>query len=78
MQSKTDPNFKGSLFEKLGLSDKLCPTCNAHLAQSGICLNACHLTNGQRIRMAMDLETIAKKLLDKNSGKVDNKPHPRR
>jgi hypothetical protein len=28
--------------------------------------------------MAMDLETIAKKLLDKNSGKVDNKPHPRR
>lgn len=38
-----DPNHAGSIYEQLGLSDKLCPMCNSHLTQDGICLNACHL-----------------------------------
>ena len=39
---KKDPKFKGSIFEKLGHQNKLCPNCDAHLWEN-ICLNACHL-----------------------------------
>lgn len=35
-----DPNDGGAI---LGLSKYLCPNCDAHLAKSGLCLNACHL-----------------------------------
>ena len=35
-----DENDGGAI---LGLSKYLCPNCAAHLARSGICLNACHL-----------------------------------
>ena len=32
-----------------GLVELLCPVCSAHLAKSGICLNACHLgEDGQK------------------------------
>jgi hypothetical protein len=44
---KFDESFEGSLWEKMGYSNELCPICGAHL-RSGICLNACHLTNEQR------------------------------
>ena len=48
-EKKTDPNFTGSIFEQLGFDAELCPTCNAHL-KSGICLNACHLSdNSQKV-----------------------------
>lgn len=30
--------------------DEFCPTCGAHLAASGICLNACHLSKESRER----------------------------
>lgn len=41
---KIDENFEGSLFERMDTySGYLCPTCNAHLIKSMICLNACHL-----------------------------------
>jgi hypothetical protein len=43
---KVDPDFEGSIHQKLGLSDILCPTCGAHCRLDGdqlICLNACHL-----------------------------------
>ena len=42
-EKKTDPDFEGSIMQKLGYSDKLCPTCGANL-RGGICLNACHLS----------------------------------
>lgn len=42
-EKKVDESFAGSIYEELGLTDKLCPVCNAHLTKSGICLNACHL-----------------------------------
>jgi len=45
---KIDPNFEGSIFQKLGYDEKLCPTCGAHLYE-GICLNTCHL--GQQSQM---------------------------
>lgn len=44
---EVDPNFKGSHYEEFGLSDKLCPTCHAHLKEEDglglYCLNVCHL-----------------------------------
>lgn len=64
---KKDPNFKGSVFETLGFSENYCPSCNAHLMPSGICLNACHLTPDQRQRMAQGLKLVSA-ALDNNSG----------
>lgn len=43
---EVDPDFRGSIHQKLGLTDILCPTCGAHCKLSNgelICLNACHL-----------------------------------
>lgn len=37
-----NPDFEGSIWQKMGHDNALCPTCKAHL-RSGICLNACHL-----------------------------------
>ena len=50
-EKKVDPNFEGSIFQKLGFEDKLCPTCGANL-RNGICLNACHLSEAARKRFA--------------------------
>ena len=30
-EKETDPDFEGSLSEKLGFDRELCPTCKAHL-----------------------------------------------
>lgn len=46
-EKKTDPEFAGSLHERLGFSPELCPVCGGHLYKDpqgeSICLNACHL-----------------------------------
>ena len=51
-EKETDPNFEGSIWQKLGYEDKLCPDCGAHL-HHGICLNACHLSQRGRILDAL-------------------------
>jgi len=59
-----DLNFKGSIFEKLGLSEYTCPECTAHLKQSGselICLNACHLPKHWQKRMSNTMKKIAER-----------------
>ena len=48
---KEDPDFEGSLWQKLGYDSVICPECEAHL-RKGICLNACHLSTGARGRLA--------------------------
>ena len=53
---KKDPDFEGSLFQRLGFCDLLCPDCGAHLKPvtgtgGPICLNACHLTPETQERM---------------------------
>lgn len=50
MSEKKEP-----LHKKLGLSDKKCPKCGAHLTESGICLNACHLSDGARKRFNLTM-----------------------
>ena len=42
---KTDPDFKDSIFDKMGHTDQLCPICGAHITKSDICLNGCHLAH---------------------------------
>jgi hypothetical protein len=49
LEKKVDPNFDGSLWQKLGYEARLCPVCGAHLHE-GICLNACHLSTSARER----------------------------
>lgn len=41
--------------EGLVYSMDFCPVCDAHLAASGICLNACHLSAASRERFAKAL-----------------------
>ena len=67
-----DPNFEGSIHQQLGMSDILCPTCQAHCSLDSdgnlICLNACHLIPESQERFhqvwlaitkgANDVETI--------------------
>lgn len=48
-EKKIDPDFVGSIFEKMGWDAELCPTCNAHL-HGGVCLNVCHLSRVSRKR----------------------------
>lgn len=60
-----DPKFKGSMAEALGLTEDLCPTCHAHLAQNGLCLNACQLSPESRAKLAQGLK-MATEALDKN------------
>jgi hypothetical protein len=52
-EPKIDPNFEGSIFQKLGLSEVLCEDCGAHLSARGICLNACGLKRFQNLRQAL-------------------------
>jgi len=62
-EAKKDPNFKGSIFERLGFSEYLCPECNAHLKKSGgeyICLNSCHLPKHMQKRMSDMMKEISK------------------
>lgn len=62
-EASKDPNFKDSIFEKLGLSEYLCPECDAHLKESGnelICLNACHLPKHIQKRMSDVMKEISK------------------
>lgn len=54
-EKKIDPNFKGSIFEQIGWTEYLCPNCNAHLTQSKICLNACHLGDTKKYRFQNEL-----------------------
>ncbi len=45
-EKEIDEEFKGSVFEEIGMDKQLCPTCGAHLKVIDgdlICLNACHL-----------------------------------
>lgn len=46
-EKEVDPQFEGSISQALGLTDKLCPTCHAHLGETDdgelICLNGCHM-----------------------------------
>ena len=62
-EAKKDSTFKGSIFEKLGLSEYLCPECDAHLKESEsdlICLNACHLPKHMQKRMSEMMKAISK------------------
>jgi len=52
-----DQDFAGSIWEELGYSSLLCPTCGAHL-HDGICLNACHLTKKSRDRFNQIMEQV--------------------
>jgi len=36
----------------------LCPKCKAHLSHSGICLNACHLSDASQARFAKQMEAL--------------------
>lgn len=59
-----DPEFKGSIFEKLGLSEYLCPECKAHLKESMgdlICLNACHLPKHWQRRLSTLMKSVVAK-----------------
>jgi len=61
---RKDPDFKGSAHELLGLSEYLCPECNAHLKKSGsgfICLNACHLPKHMQKRMHDLMKSVVAK-----------------
>lgn len=48
---KQDPDFAGSIWEKMEYDNALCPVCGAHL-RHGICLNACHLNPEGRRRFS--------------------------
>lgn len=43
------------------MSMELCPKCDAHLAPSGICLNACHLSDESRAKFNRILDLCAEK-----------------
>lgn len=63
-----DPNFKGSIFEKLGLSEYLCPECGAHLKETPsdlICLNSCHLPKHWQKRFNSLINLVVAKKGDK-------------
>jgi hypothetical protein len=42
------------------MSMDICPKCDAHLAPSGICLNACHLSDESRAKFNRLMELCAK------------------
>lgn len=59
-----DPDFAGSIFEKLGYDPELCPHCDTHL-HKGICLNACmvpmwEMRRAQQIWREIEAERRAK------------------
>lgn len=47
---KTDPDYEGSIWQRLGFDATLCPVCDAHLS-GGICLNGCHLAPETHINL---------------------------
>ena len=59
-EPKIDPNFKGSIFEELGMSAELCDKCGAHL-KGTICLNGCHIANFHKLMQSLDLESKSRK-----------------
>ncbi len=60
-EKMVDSFFKGSLWEKLGYEDKICPTCKAHI-YDGICLNGCHLSKGTQQRFNTMMKEAAEKV----------------
>ena len=52
-EKKIDPNYEGSVFQKMGFDALLCPVCNAHL-RDGICLNNCHLDRSFKNKESTD------------------------
>jgi len=62
---RIDPDYAGSLSEKIGLDPELCPACGAHLSNS-ICLNACHLGVDGAAKFGNFMDTLTKlnKFLD--------------
>jgi hypothetical protein len=64
---KKDGDFRGSIFDKLELSEYLCPVCEAHLKESCgelICLNACHLPK----QWQMNFDKITKEMRKVSEG----------
>ncbi|PAW76792.1 MAG: hypothetical protein B9S32_13725 [Verrucomicrobia bacterium Tous-C9LFEB] len=56
-----DPGFKGSVFEKMEcFSHWVCPHCNAHLSDSLICLNGCHMPQRTREKFNRLMTSAAK------------------
>jgi len=58
---KIDENFKDSGLKLVGLSEYLCPNCNAHLRDNNgelICLNACHLPKQWQINFNKKMKKI--------------------
>lgn len=57
-----DPLFTGSVFEALGFTKNMCPTCRAHLYPSKdgeeICLNGCHLSEKSREKLDLILKGL--------------------
>jgi len=53
-EPKIDPNFKGSIFEKLGLSEVLCDDCGANLSGQ-ICLNGCDLVRIRKLKESLGM-----------------------
>lgn len=49
-------------------SMEVCPKCDAHLAPSGICLNACHLSDESRERFAKLMESMAARTRREETG----------
>jgi hypothetical protein len=70
---KTDEKFKGSIFDKVGMSPYLCPSCEAHLKETDgelICLNGCHLPMQWQINFSKEMAKLSafKKSVKKNFG----------
>lgn len=53
---KLDPDFEGSIWQKMGYSPELCPSCGAHI-RKGICLNACHLGDAGKLSFNLRIGT---------------------
>ncbi len=54
---EVDPDFS-DLSAQIGFRAERCPVCHAHLHQSGICLNACHLSPGARARFQAHMRSV--------------------
>jgi len=76
-ESLIDPDFKGTVFEQLGHSDRLCRYCGAHLfpatSKHPICLNGCHLPHGTMMKMNRMLAEAAVVCEKKRKEKTDGK-----
>lgn len=52
------------------LAPWLCPECGAHLAASGICLNACHLTAAQLRRFEQGMAEAWQEVRGRHNGAI--------